>query len=42
MEDYDIPGRGARSRHFYRAMAWLREELEEEPDGRWRRAASRT
>jgi hypothetical protein len=34
MEDYDIPGaEGLDLHHFYRAMAWLGEELEEKPDG---------
>jgi hypothetical protein len=32
MEDYDIPGaEGLDLHHFYRAMAWLGEELEEKP-----------
>src|SRR5580693_7006882 len=32
--DYDIPGaEGLDLHHFYRAMAWLGEELEEKPDG---------
>ena len=34
MEDYDIPGaEGLYLHHFYRAMAWLGEELEEKPGG---------
>ena len=34
MEDYDIPGiEGLDLHHFYRAMAWLGEELEEKPEG---------
>ena len=34
MEDYDIPGaEGLDLHHFYRAMAWLGEELEEKPAG---------
>jgi Transposase DDE domain len=34
MEDYDIPGvDGLDLHHFYRAMAWLGEEMEEKPDG---------
>ena len=34
MEDYDIPGaEGLDLHHFYRAMAWLGEELEEKPRG---------
>src|SRR5271167_3219322 len=34
MKDYDIPGAGGLDlHHFYRAMAWLGEELEEKPDG---------
>ncbi len=34
MEDYDIAGaEGLELHHFYRAMAWLGEELEEKPDG---------
>ncbi len=34
IEDYDIPGaEGLDLHHFYRAMAWLGEELEEKPDG---------
>ncbi|HVP99777.1 MAG TPA: IS1634 family transposase [Roseiarcus sp.] len=34
MEDYDIPGaEGLGLHHFYRAMAWLGEELEEKPAG---------
>ena len=34
MEDYDIPGaEGLDLHHFYRAMAWLGEEMEEKPDG---------
>jgi hypothetical protein len=34
MEDYDIPGvEGLDLHHFYRAMAWLGEELEEKVDG---------
>jgi hypothetical protein len=34
MEDYDIPGaQGLELHHFYRAMAWLGEELEEKPTG---------
>ena len=34
MEDYDIAGaEGLDLHHFYRAMAWLGEELEEKPDG---------
>ena len=33
MEDYDIPGaEGLDLHHFYRAMAWLGEEVEEKPD----------
>ncbi len=33
MEDYDIPGaEGLDLHHFYRAMAWLGEELEEKPE----------
>ncbi len=33
-KDYDIPGaEGLDLHHFYRAMAWLGEELEEKPDG---------
>jgi transposase len=33
MEDYDIPGvEGLGLHHFYRAMAWLGEELEETPE----------
>jgi len=32
MEDYDIPGaQGLDLHHFYRAMAWLGEEVEEKP-----------
>jgi hypothetical protein len=32
IEDYDIPGaEGLELHHFYRAMAWLGEELEEKP-----------
>ena len=43
MEDYDFPGaEGLDLHHFYRAMAWLGEEVEEKPAGRSRRAASRT
>src|SRR6202158_3392385 len=34
IKDYDIPGaEGLDLHHFYRAMAWLGEELEEKPDG---------
>src|SRR5271167_225990 len=34
MTDYDIPGaEGLKLHHFYRAMAWLGEELEEKPAG---------
>src|SRR5208283_3701637 len=34
MEDYDIPGaEGLYLHHFYRAMAWLGEELEKKPGG---------
>jgi Transposase DDE domain len=34
MGDYDIPGaEGLDLHHFYRAMAWLGEELEEKPPG---------
>jgi len=34
MEDYDIPGaEGLGLHHFYRAMAWLGEEVEEKPAG---------
>ncbi|MGD0027096.1 MAG: IS1634 family transposase, partial [Xanthobacteraceae bacterium] len=34
MEDYDIAGvDGLDLHHFYRAMAWLGEELEEKPEG---------
>lgn len=34
IEDYDIPGiEGLDLHHFYRAMAWLGEELEEKPEG---------
>ena len=34
MEDYDIAGvEGLALHHFYRAMAWLGEELEEKPEG---------
>ena len=34
MTDYDIPGAdGLDLHHFYRAMAWLGEELEEKPAG---------
>ena len=34
MEDYDIPGaEGLDLHHFYRAMAWLGEEMEERPAG---------
>jgi len=34
IEDYDIPGaEGLELHHFYRAMAWLGEELEEKPGG---------
>lgn len=34
MEDYDIAGaEGLELHHFYRAMAWLGEELEEKPEG---------
>ena len=34
IEDYDIPGaEGLDLHHFYRAMAWLGEEMEEKPDG---------
>ena len=34
IEDYDIPGAdGLELHHFYRAMAWLGEELEETPGG---------
>jgi len=34
MEDYDIPGaEGLDLHHFYRAMAWLGEEVEEKPAG---------
>jgi len=34
MEDYDIPGAaGLDLHHFYRAMAWLGEEVEGKPDG---------
>ena len=33
MEDYDIPGaEGLDLHHFYRAMAWLGEEVEEKPE----------
>ena len=33
MEDYDIPGaQGLDLHHFYRAMAWLGEELEKKPE----------
>ena len=33
MEDYDIPGaEGLDLHHFYRAMAWLGEEVEERPE----------
>ena len=32
MEDYDVPGaEGLDLHHFYRAMAWLGEEVEERP-----------
>ena len=34
IKDYEIPGaEGLDLHHFYRAMAWLGEELEEKPDG---------
>ncbi len=34
MEDYNIPGvDGLDLHHFYRAMAWLGEEMEEKPEG---------
>ena len=34
MEDYDIPGVDSLDlHHFYRAMAWLGEEMEEKPEG---------
>ncbi len=34
IKDYDIPeAEGLDLHHFYRAMAWLGEELEEKPDG---------
>jgi len=34
MEDYDIPGvDGLDLHHFYRAMTWLGEEMEEKPEG---------
>ena len=34
MADYDIPGaEGLELHHFYRAMAWLGEEMEEKPEG---------
>jgi hypothetical protein len=34
MSDYDIPdAEGLDLHHFYRAMAWLGEELEEKPEG---------
>src|SRR6266852_2550462 len=34
MEEYDIAGaEGLELHHFYRAMAWLGEELEEKPEG---------
>src|SRR5208283_2978968 len=34
IEDYDIPGAERLDlHHFYRAMAWLGEEVEEKPDG---------
>src|ERR1039457_7034006 len=34
LEDYDIPGvEGLDLHHFYRAMAWLGEEMEEKPEG---------
>ena len=34
LEDYDIPGvDGLDLHHFYRAMAWLGEEMEEKPEG---------
>jgi hypothetical protein len=34
MEDYDIPGaEGLDLHHFYRAMSWLGEEVEEKPAG---------
>jgi hypothetical protein len=34
MRDYDIPGaEGLDLHHFYRAMAWLGEEIEESPEG---------
>jgi hypothetical protein len=40
IEDYDIPGaEGLELHHFYRAMAWLGEELEETPGGAIRTAA---
>ena len=43
MEDYDIPGAGGLDlHHFYRAMAWLGEEVEERPVKALARAASRT
>ena len=33
MEDYDIPApKGLDLHHFYRAMAWLGEEVEEKPE----------
>ena len=34
IEDYDIPGgEGLDLHHFYRAMAWLGEEVDEKPSG---------
>ena len=33
MEDYNISGTEGLDLHFYRAMAWLGEEVEEKPDG---------
>ncbi len=43
MADYDIAGvEGLDLHHFYRAMAWLGQELGRSPRARWRHAASRT
>jgi len=43
LEDYDIPGaEGLKLHHFYRAMAWLGEELEEKPGGALAPRSSRT
>jgi hypothetical protein len=40
MRDYELEGaQGLSLHHFYRAVAWLGEELEDEPRMPWKRLA---